>query len=231
MFALSATSARVAPERAASTPRRASSASARATHGVAREGVAAASVSLPSVARERRALSSVCRAAKKDDAPAPGTEAKGLGKALPMEMDIDQIMALLPHRYPFLLVDRVVEIEQGSHAIGLKNVTINDNFFPGHFPQRPIMPGVLMVEAMAQVGGLIMLDPEAAGEGGTQQEFFFAGIDGVKFRRPVVPGDQLVMKVVLTKMNKRFGIAKMKGQCFVGDELACEAELTLALGS
>ena len=153
------------------------------------------------------------------------------GKALPMEMDIDQIMALLPHRYPFLLVDRVVEIEQGSHAIGLKNVTINDNFFPGHFPQRPIMPGVLMVEAMAQVGGLIMLDPEAAGEGGTQQEFFFAGIDGVKFRRPVVPGDQLVMKVVLTKMNKRFGIAKMKGQCFVGDELACEAELTLALGS
>jgi 3-hydroxyacyl-[acyl-carrier-protein] dehydratase len=231
MFALSATSARVAPERAASTPRRASSASARATRGVAREGVAAASVSLPSVARERRALSSVCRAAKKDDAPAPGTEAKGLGKALPMEMDIDQIMALLPHRYPFLLVDRVVEIEQGSHAIGLKNVTINDNFFPGHFPQRPIMPGVLMVEAMAQVGGLIMLDPEAAGEGGTQQEFFFAGIDGVKFRRPVVPGDQLVMKVVLTKMNKRFGIAKMKGQCFVGDELACEAELTLALGS
>ena len=231
MFALSATSARVAPERAASTPRRASSASARATRGVAREGVAAASVSLPSVARERRALSSVCRAAKKDDAPAPGTEAKGLGKALPMEMDIDQIMALLPHRYPFLLVDRVVEIEQGSHAIGLQNVTINDNFFPGHFPQRPIMPGVLMVEAMAQVGGLNMLDPEAAGEGGTQQEFFFAGIDGVKFRRPVVPGDQLVMKVVLTKMNKRFGIAKMKGQCFVGDELACEAELTLALGS
>lgn len=231
MFALSATSARVAPERAASTPRRASSASARATRGVAREGVAAASVSLPSVARERRALSSVCRAAKKDDAPAPGTEAKGLGKALPMEMDIDQIMALLPHRYPFLLVDRVVEIEQGSHAIGLKNVTINDNFFPGHFPQRPIMPGVLMVEAMAQVGGLIMLDPEAAGEGGTQQEFFFAGIDGVKFRRPVVPGDQLVMKVVLTKMNKRFGIAKMKGQCFVGEDLACEAELTLALGS
>ena len=95
------------------------------------------------------------------------------------------------------------------------------------------MPGVLMVEAMAQVGGLIMLDPSAAGEdgGGTQQEFFFAGIDGVKFRRPVVPGDQLVMKVVLTKMNKRFGIAKMKGQCFVGEDLACEAELTLALGS
>lgn len=101
--------------------------------------------------------------------------AKGLGKALPMEMDIDKIMSLLPHRYPFLLVDRVLEIEQGSYAIGLKNVTINDNFFPGHFPQRPIMPGVLMVEAMAQVGGLIMLDPAASGDGGTQQEFFFAG--------------------------------------------------------
>lgn len=161
--------------------------------------------------------------------PDPGSDPKGLGNALQMEMDIDAIMKLLPHRYPFLLVDRILEIEQGSYAIGVKNVTINDNFFPGHFPQRPIMPGVLMVEAMAQVGGLIML--EGGGEGGTQQEFFFAGIDGVKFRRPVVPGDQLVMKVVLTKLNKRFGIAKMKGQAFVGEELACEAELTLALGN
>ena len=177
-----------------------------------------------------RAVSMQCRAAA-DAKEVPGSDAKGMGKALPMQMDIDQIMGLLPHRYPFLLVDRVLEIEQGSYAIGLKNVTINDNFFPGHFPQRPIMPGVLMVEAMAQVGGLVMLDPAAAGDGGTQQEFFFAGIDGVKFRRPVVPGDQLVMKVVLTKMNKRFGIAKMKGQCFVGEELACEAELTLALGN
>ena len=79
-------------------------------------------------------------------------------------MDIDAIMNLLPHRYPFLLVDRVVEIEVGSYAIGVKNVTINDNFFPGHFPQRPIMPGVLMVEAMAQVGGLVMLEPGEEGE-------------------------------------------------------------------
>ena len=95
--------------------------------------------------------------------PDPGSDPKGLGNALPMEMDIDAIMKLLPHRYPFLLVDRILEIEQGSYAIGVKNVTINDNFFPGHFPQRPIMPGVLMVEAMAQVGGLIML--EGGGEG------------------------------------------------------------------
>ena len=161
----------------------------------------------------------------------PGSAAKGMGKNLPAAMDINDVMNLLPHRYPFLLVDRVVEIETGSYAIGVKNVTINDNFFPGHFPQRPIMPGVLMVEAMAQVGGLVMLEPGEEGAGGTQKEFFFAGIDGVKFRRPVVPGDTLVMKVVLTKLNKRFGIAKMKGQCFVGDELACEAELTLALGA
>lgn len=93
----------------------------------------------------------------------PGSSAKGMGKNLPAAMDIGAIMDLLPHRYPFLLVDRVVEIETGSYAIGVKNVTINDNFFPGHFPQRPIMPGVLMVEAMAQVGGLVMLEPGEKG--------------------------------------------------------------------
>jgi len=221
MFALSASSARAAPVVASA---RAPRASKSAPKSVARVGKSSA----PAKLSARRDVA--CFAAK-DEAPPVGSAAKGLGKALPMEMDIDAIMKLLPHRYPFLLVDRVLEIEQGKYAIGLKNVTINDNFFPGHFPQRPIMPGVLMVEAMAQVGGLIMLDPEASGDGGTQQEFFFAGIDGVKFRRPVVPGDQLVMRVDLTKMNKRFGIAKMKGQCFVGEELACEAELTLALGS
>ena len=107
----------------------------------------------------RRVMMHPRAAGPADATPEPGSTAKGMGKALPMAMDIGQIMDLLPHRYPFLLVDRVVEIEQGSYAIGVKNVTINDNFFPGHFPQRPIMPGVLMVEAMAQVGGLIMLDP------------------------------------------------------------------------
>jgi|TARA_B110000977_G_scaffold195915_1_gene275276 3-hydroxyacyl-[acyl-carrier-protein] dehydratase len=222
MFALSASTTRAAPVTTAKAPR---ASKAKAQTSVTR----GPSVSNPVTLSTRR--ESVKCFAGKDEPPAIGSAAKGLGKALPMKMDIDAIMALLPHRYPFLLVDRVLEIEQGKYAIGLKNVTINDNFFPGHFPQRPIMPGVLMVEAMAQVGGLIMLDPAASGDGGTQQEFFFAGIDGVKFRRPVVPGDQLVMRVDLTKMNKRFGIAKMKGQCFVGEELACEAELTLALGS
>ena len=221
MFALSASSTRAAPVMSARAPR--ASKAKGVPVSVARGPVVSGSAKLSS----RRGVA--CFAAK-DEEPPVGSAAKGLGKALPMQMDIDAIMKLLPHRYPFLLVDRVIEIEQGKYAIGLKNITINDNFFPGHFPQRPIMPGVLMVEAMAQVGGLIMLDPNAADEGGTQQQFFFAGIDGVKFRRPVVPGDQLVMRVDLTKMNKRFGIAKMKGQCFVGDELACEAELTLALG-
>eukprot|EP00740_Mantoniella_antarctica_P014712 CAMPEP_0181370462 /NCGR_PEP_ID=MMETSP1106-20121128/13439_1 /TAXON_ID=81844 /ORGANISM="Mantoniella antarctica, Strain SL-175" /LENGTH=230 /DNA_ID=CAMNT_0023487257 /DNA_START=62 /DNA_END=754 /DNA_ORIENTATION=- len=229
MFAVSANAACAAPAATASAarPRTGHATPARFHQKAAFVG---AQVRMGRAAQSRRTAVQCRAAVGKDAAEVPGTNAKGLGKALPMAMDIDQIMALLPHRYPFLLVDRVVEIEQGSYAIGLKNVTINDNFFPGHFPQRPIMPGVLMIEAMAQVGGLIMLDPKAAGEGGTQQQFFFAGIDGVKFRRPVVPGDQLVMKVVLTKMNKRFGVAKMKGQCFVGEELACEAELTLAMG-
>jgi|TARA_B110000483_G_scaffold64018_2_gene79710 hypothetical protein len=108
--------------------------------------------------RSRRPIVQRTKAMAAEKTPDPGSDPKGLGKALPMKMDIDAIMKLLPHRYPFLLVDRILEIEQGSYAIGVKNVTINDNFFPGHFPQRPIMPGVLMVEAMAQVGGLIMLE-------------------------------------------------------------------------
>ena len=172
MFAVtSATSVR-APVAVASAKARASSkAPAAFTQRRTAQGSSLAMGS--KVSSKARASSLVVRAA--DAKEVPGSVAKGLGKALPMEMDIDKIMSLLPHRYPFLLVDRVLEIEQGSYAIGLKNVTINDNFFPGHFPQRPIMPGVLMVEAMAQVGGLIMLDPAASGDGGTQQEFFFAG--------------------------------------------------------
>ena len=139
----------------------------------------------------------------------------------------------------------------GTYAIGIKNVTarahraplnpkrpcadvtapnsqINDNFFPGHFPTRPLMPGVLQVEAMAQVGGLVMLTPEV---GGSKENFFFGGVDACRFRRPVLPGDVLVMKVELLKLNKRFGMAKMKAEAYVGDKLACEAELTMILGS
>lgn len=148
--------------------------------------------------------------------------------AFPTVMDINQIREILPHRFPFLLVDRVIEYTPGVSAVAIKNVTINDNFFPGHFPERPIMPGVLMVEAMAQVGGLVMLQPEV---GGSRENFFFAGIDKVRFRKPVVAGDTLVMRMALIKLQKRFGIAKMEGKAYVGGEVVCEGEFLMATGS
>ncbi|KAL5857304.1 hypothetical protein ACOSQ3_004762 [Xanthoceras sorbifolium] len=149
-------------------------------------------------------------------------------EAFPTVMDINQIREILPHRFPFLLVDRVIECTPGVSAVAIKNVTINDNFFPGHFPERPIMPGVLMVEAMAQVGGLVMLQPEV---GGSRENFFFAGIDKVRFRKPVIAGDTLVMRMTLIKLQKRFGIAKMEGKAYVGGEVACEGEFLMATGS
>ncbi|MCL7031778.1 hypothetical protein MKW94_002962 [Papaver nudicaule] len=148
--------------------------------------------------------------------------------AYPAVMDINKIREILPHRYPFLLVDRVIEYNAGVSAVAIKNVTINDNFFPGHFPERPIMPGVLMIEAMAQVGGVVMLQPEV---GGSQQNFFFAGIDKVRFRKPVIAGDTLVMRMTLIKLQKRFGIAKMEGKAYVGGEVVCEGEFLMATGS
>ncbi|KAL4378957.1 hypothetical protein GQ457_02G016450 [Hibiscus cannabinus] len=148
--------------------------------------------------------------------------------AYPTVMDINKIREILPHRFPFLLVDRVIEYNPGVSAVGIKNVTINDNFFPGHFPERPIMPGVLMVEAMAQVGGLVMLQPEV---GGSRENFFFAGVDKVRFRKPVIAGDTLVMRMTLIKLQKRFGIAKMEGKAYVGNDLVCEGEFLMATGS
>ncbi|GLT43980.1 hypothetical protein SLA2020_179000 [Shorea laevis] len=148
--------------------------------------------------------------------------------AFPTVMDINQIREILPHRFPFLLVDRVIEYNPGVSAVAIKNVTINDNFFPGHFPERPIMPGVLMIEAMAQVGGLVMLQPEV---GGSRNNFFFAGIDKVRFRKPVIAGDTLVMRMTLTKLQKRFGVAKMEGKAYVGGDLVCEGEFLMATGS
>ncbi|KAI3439287.1 (3R)-hydroxymyristoyl-[acyl-carrier-protein] dehydratase [Psidium guajava] len=148
--------------------------------------------------------------------------------AFPTVMDINQIRDILPHRFPFLLVDRVIEYNPGVSAVAIKNVTINDNFFPGHFPERPIMPGVLMVEAMAQVGGLVMLQPEV---GGSRENFFFAGIDKVRFRKPVIAGDTLVMRMTLVKLQKRFGIAKMEGKAYVGGEVVCEGDFLMATGT
>ena len=137
-------------------------------------------------------------------------------------MDIHQILKQLPHRYPFLLVDRVLELEKGKRIKALKNVTMNEPFFVGHFPHRPVMPGVLMLEAMAQTAALLSF----ATMGVTPDDktvYYFAGIDGARFKRPVEPGDQLVMDVELTRMKA--GIFKYKAVAHVGEHLACEAEL------
>ncbi|KAF7803702.1 (3R)-hydroxymyristoyl-[acyl-carrier-protein] dehydratase [Senna tora] len=162
------------------------------------------------------------------DGPKENTPIELRYPAFPTVMDINHIRDILPHRFPFLLVDRVIEYNPGVSAVAIKNVTINDNFFPGHFPERPIMPGVLMVEAMAQVGGLVMLQPEV---GGSRENFFFAGIDKVRFRKPVIAGDTLVMRMTLVKLQKRFGIAKMEGKAYVGGEVVCEGEFLMATGS
>ncbi|MEM9007136.1 MAG: 3-hydroxyacyl-ACP dehydratase FabZ [Cyanobacteria bacterium P01_F01_bin.86] len=134
-----------------------------------------------------------------------------------------EIQALLPHRYPFALVDRIIEYVPGEYAVGLKNISLNEPQFQGHFPGRPIMPGVLIVEAMAQVGGIVLTQLP-----GVSGLFVFAGIDKVRFRRPVVPGDQLVMTVTLLAIKRqRFG--KMQARAEVDGQLACEGELMFSV--
>ena len=137
-------------------------------------------------------------------------------------MDIHEILKQLPHRYPFLLVDRVLELEKGKRIKAIKNVTINEPFFVGHFPHRPVMPGVLMLEAMAQVAALLAFDALGTTPG-EKTIYYFVGIDGARFKRPVEPGDQLVMDVSLERMKS--GIFKFKGVARVDEQLACEAEL------
>ena len=135
------------------------------------------------------------------------------------EIDINGIMQILPHRYPFLLIDRVVEIEKGKKAIGLKNVTVNENFFQGHFPTNPVMPGVLMVEAMAQTAGVMMLtDEDRQG-----RLAFFMAIDKVKFRKVVSPGDQLIIEVEVVKGKTR--VALVRGVAKVNNEVVAEADM------
>jgi len=139
-----------------------------------------------------------------------------------MSWDSARIQEILPHRYPFLLVDRMLEVEPGVRAIGIKQVTINEWFFQGHFPGLPVMPGVLIVEALAQVGAVALLSlPEHSGK-----IAYFAGIDGVRFRRPVVPGDTLHLTVALTKLRSRVG--KGRGEARVDGQLAAEGEFTFA---
>ncbi len=139
-------------------------------------------------------------------------------------MYINEIQNLLPHRYPFLLVDRIEEIEVGKKIIGLKNVTMNEEFFQGHYPDHPIMPGVLIVESMAQVGGFLMMQDLDNAE---DKLPFFAGIDKAKFRRPVVPGDQL--RIVAEMVKSRGRIAKISAKAYVNEEVAAEAELMFVL--
>ena len=135
-----------------------------------------------------------------------------------------EIMAIIPHRYPFLLLDRILELEPGVRAVGEKLVTINEPFFQGHFPEFPIMPGVLIVEALAQTGVVAALSlPEYKGK-----LAFFAGIDGVRFRQPVRPGDTLRLEVSLDKIRR--GVGKGSGKATVGDQLACEGTLLFAMG-
>ncbi len=137
-------------------------------------------------------------------------------------MDIHQILKQLPHRYPILLVDRVLEIEKGVRIRAVKNVSINEPFFMGHFPHRPVMPGVLMLEALAQAAALLSFD--ALGSAPDDNTvYYFAGIDGARFKRPVEPGDQLILDVTIDRMKA--GIFKFKAVATVDGEVVCEAEL------
>ncbi|OLN33923.1 3-hydroxyacyl-ACP dehydratase FabZ [Desulfosporosinus metallidurans] len=138
-------------------------------------------------------------------------------------LESQEIQEIIPHRYPFLLVDRIIELEVGKRAVGIKNLSINESFFQGHFPGHPIMPGVLIIEALAQVGTVAILKmPEYNGYLG-----LFAGLDGVKFKRQVIPGDQLRLEVELLKLRKTFGVAS--GKAYVGDALAAEGTLKFFL--
>jgi len=139
------------------------------------------------------------------------------------ELDISMIQKILPHRYPFLMVDRIIELERDKRAVGIKNVSINENFFAGHFPGRPIMPGVLIIEAMAQTAGVLLLSKEE----NLGKLAYFLGINNVKFRKPVIPGDQLVLEIEVIKLKKKTGQARGIGK--VRDKVVCEADLTFSL--
>jgi 3-hydroxyacyl-[acyl-carrier-protein] dehydratase len=143
-----------------------------------------------------------------------------------MEMRIAEIMRILPHRYPFLLVDRVIEVDPDKRIVAIKNVSINEPFFNGHFPGAPVMPGVLTIEAMAQAGAILGLLEKKADL--SKSLVYFMGIDEAKFRRPIVPGDQ--MRIVVEVLRRKAIVWKMKGEVYVGSELAAEAVLLSSIG-
>lgn len=140
-------------------------------------------------------------------------------------MDIHEILKFLPHRFPFLLIDRVIDIDMGKSLVAIKNVTMNEAYFAGHFPQRPVMPGVLILEAMAQAGGVLAYkSTNTSPDQGVL--YYFAGIDNARFRRVVEPGDQLRLEVKVVRSKR--DIWKLEGSAYVGDELACSAEFMSA---
>ncbi|MBM4272993.1 MAG: 3-hydroxyacyl-ACP dehydratase FabZ [Deltaproteobacteria bacterium] len=145
----------------------------------------------------------------------------------PQSLTTEEIQRILPHRFPFLLVDRILSLEVGKRIVGLKNVTVNEPFFQGHFPGRPIMPGVLIVEAMAQVGGILALlsTPENLGN----PYVLLMGMDKVRFRKPVVPGDQLLVEVETLRSGKKFW--KMQAKALVNQAVVCEGEVLAAVGN
>jgi len=145
-----------------------------------------------------------------------------------MTLEIEEIKGILPHRYPFLLVDRILELVENERVVGIKNVTINEPFFVGHFPGRPIMPGVLIIEALAQVGGILYI--KSAGlEKEEEKLIYFMGVDKFKFRRQVRPGDQLMLKMQVLRRHSRGW--KMRGEAYVADKLVAEGELLAFVGS
>ena len=139
-------------------------------------------------------------------------------------MDVVEIQSILPHRYPFLLIDRILEIEPGKRIVGIKNVTINEEFFLGHFPGKPVMPGVLIVEAMAQVGGVLLLRDIPDRE---KKLVYFMGIDEARFRKPVVPGDQLRFELEVLRL--KMSTCKLQGKAFVDGQLVAEAIIMSAM--
>ena len=178
-----------------------------------------------------RALGRVARRADVAEEAAtdfkPAAEGSALTKGVETKYSVEDIMKILPHRYPFALVDKVVEYEAGKRAVGIKCVTMNEPQFTGHFPDRPIMPGVMQIEALAQLSGIICLQMEGAAPGAV---FFFAGVDGVKWKKPVVPGDTLVLEAEILNWKAKFGIAKATGRGYVDGQLAVEVkEMTFAL--
>ena len=142
---------------------------------------------------------------------------------VPRELDVNEIKKIIPHREPFLLVDKIIDLVPGERAVGIKNVSINEPYFRGHFPGHPVMPGVLILEALAQVGGVLMLSrPENQGK-----LAYFMTIEGVKFRQPVHHGDQLRLEAEAIKIKSRTG--QCRGRAYVGNKLVCEAEVKFAL--